>query len=215
MEVSHRKCFELLPFFLFSSSCRLRNACTAADSTPLTFGTFLGGPTAKLYLFCKEQRNMSEKLRNVKILKVFKTDELHNSHVLDFRQGWYRINTHKFPLKQSCDGYTELPAVLWFMLRSNRPHIFGMNLRARNSPSCLCYWLTANYLLHPKNIIFRMGPAWALPELQLDCTSGDTLERGHISRLEIPYPRLKDPSLPKVERSLTYNRSSVTDSMLN
>lgn len=73
MKVFHRIYFGLLqqlPFFLFSSSFRLRNACTAADSTPLTFGTFLGGPTAKLYLFCKEQISMSEMLRCTIFLKL-------------------------------------------------------------------------------------------------------------------------------------------------
>ena len=86
------------------------------------------------------------------------------------------------------------------------------DIRAKSKTSVLSVLLTSSQLLHPINIKIRMGPIWALPERQLDCTPGDSpLEQGCLSRLGIPYLRPRDPSLPKAERPLTHNKSLVSD----
>lgn len=83
--------------------------------------------------------------------------------------------------------------------------------RAKPERSVLSIILTSCPVLHSISITSRMGPVWALPELQLDCTQV-TLPWGRdTSRFEIPHPRLRDPSLPKAERSLTRDRSLVSD----
>ena len=151
---------------------------------------------------------------------------------------------------EHCGGFNWLLAVLWFRLRSNQPHVLGVNWRAGKplahvqrsegilknrlkdgleTPkcnttkvqnkmselklrhlSCLHYWLAVT--IHSINTAVRMGPVWALPELQLHCRPGDSpLEQGPLSRLETPYLRLRDPSLPKAERSPTCGGSVVSD----
>lgn len=101
----------------------------------------------------------------------------------------------------------------WFInpnLQDNQNTEEDTRAKMKNSISSIL--LPSSQLFFSINIIIRMGPVGDLPELQLDCALGDPpFDWECLSRLEIPYLRLRDPSLTKAKRSLTHNRSVVHD----
>lgn len=76
------------------------------------------------------------------------------------------------------------------------------DIRAKRKTCILSILLTNSQLLHSINTTTSISQIWALPQLQLNCSTHDSpLVQGCLSRFEIPYLRLREPSLPKAERS--------------
>lgn len=74
------------------------------------------------------------------------------------------------------------------------------DIRAKWKTGILSMLLTNSQLLHSIHITIIISQIWALPQLQLNCSTHDSpLVQGCLSRFEIPY--LREPSLPKAERS--------------